>query len=103
MASRSTTTTVRVEPMKSADGQALGGGDGGHRGATKDGVSQRLVLHVPPHRVAGEQAGLEGVLPRTGLGIAVFLAIVALVLIALGTAITRAARTRTRLTRADRT
>jgi LPXTG-motif cell wall-anchored protein len=98
MGSGSTTTTVRVYPIKAADAAALTGGDPHPTEGSAAGVSasEPIIVRVPPHPAVGSRAVLGGVLPRTGVTIAVLLALVAVVLIAAGSAVSRVARRRAR-------
>jgi len=98
----STTTTVRVYPIKAADAEALTGGDPRPTGRSTAGgsVSEPIIVHVPPHPTRGPHApsssALAGLLPRTGVMFALLLALVAVLLIAAGSAMSRMARRRSR-------
>ena len=102
MASGST-TTVRVYPIDAADAEALMGGEPhpSHPSAGAS-VSESIIVHVPPHHAtrpgaaSGSGSALAGMLPRTGVTFALLLALVAVLLIAVGAAMSRIARRQAR-------
>jgi hypothetical protein len=56
------------------------------------GVGQRFIVHVPARPAQGPPSVLGGLLPRTGVTIAILLAIIALLIIAVGVTLTRVAQ-----------
>jgi len=95
VAPRSTTSTLHQYPISGTNQQATAGA--GPHGTHLSGgsVSEQIVVRVPPRHTPGPPAVLSGLLPRTGVTIAVLLALVALLLVALGASIARLARWRT--------
>jgi len=55
-------------------------------------AGQRLVVEIPPHTVPHADAGAAGLLPRTGGAIALWVILLAVGLVVIGTALVVAGR-----------